>query len=164
MTETPVDWDPPDRDPLGQRPLLGQRPHGQRPHGQRHPWTETSPWTETPLDRDPLDRDIPGQRPPDRDPPDRDPPWTETEIPLVNRQTHVKTQPSQTSFACGNTLVLNSTSRASTKNNVVLWSQVLSELHRNEINSIETFLRCCWYLLSKWFRYIKYSYLPSKTF
>ena len=45
------------------------------------------PWTETPRQR------LPGQRPPDREPPDRD--------PTVDRQTPVKTLPSQTSFAGG---------------------------------------------------------------
>ena len=40
----------------------------------------------------------------DRDPPEWRPPWTETETPPVDRQTPVKTLPSQTSFAAGKNL------------------------------------------------------------
>ena len=97
----------PDRDPLDRDPL---------------PWTDSLPWTQTPspgqrlppLDRDPL--------PLDRDPIYRDPldratwaetPWTEITLdrdsppsldrdPPVDRQTPVKTLPSQTSFVGGN--------------------------------------------------------------
>ena len=78
------------------RPPLDRDPPGQRPQ-----------WTDTPLDRDPLDRDPPWTETPlDRDPLVRDPPWIETPPPTVDRQTPVKTLPSQTSFAGGKNSVL----------------------------------------------------------
>ena len=63
--------------------------------------------TETPLDRDPsLDKDPPTlNRDPsalDRDPLDRDPPGQRSPPPPVDRQTPVKTLPSQTSYVGGN--------------------------------------------------------------
>ena len=61
-------------------------PPDRDPPGQRPPWTETH-WTKNPLDREPLDRDPPGM---------------ETETTPVDRQTPVKTLPSETSFAGGN--------------------------------------------------------------
>ena len=90
-----------DSPPPGQRPALDrdppwtETPSHRDPPGQRPP-----PWTETPLDRHPpptgqtpphrtdtpLDRDPSGQRGRDRDRP-------------VDRQSPVKTLPSQTSFA-----------------------------------------------------------------
>ena len=71
---------------LTETPPLDRDPPGQRPPGQR-PFR-----AETPLDREP-----PGQRLPpplDREPPGKRPP--------ADRQTPVKTLPSQTSFAGGN--------------------------------------------------------------
>ena len=96
------------------------------PPGERHPLTET-PWIETlrqrrpgqrlpdrnPLDREPLDKDprtdtllcreSPGQRLPCTEtmPWGMKPPWTDWDPPAVERQTPVKTLPSQTSFAGG---------------------------------------------------------------
>ena len=91
----------PDRDPSGQRPLDGE-PLDRKP-------SDRDTIDSDPLVRDPLDRDPSGQSPPWTETPqtetprDRDPgetPWTET--PPVDRQTPVKTLPSQTSFAGGN--------------------------------------------------------------
>ena len=94
---------PPRQSPPGQRPPR-QRPPGQRPLDREPPDRDPldrdpldrDPLTETPLlDRDPPDRDLPTENPLDRDPHpvDRDPP--------VDRQTPVKTLPSQTSFPGG---------------------------------------------------------------
>ena len=64
----------------------------------RHPQTETSPGQ----------RPFPRQRPPVRTPPGQRSlgQTPQTEIPLVDRQTHVKTLPSQTLFAGGNEYIL----------------------------------------------------------
>ena len=78
-TETPSPGHRPP--PLDRDPLPLDRDRIYRDPLDRAPWTET-PWTEIPLDRD--SPSLPGQRPP------------------VDRQTPVKTLPSQTSFAGGN--------------------------------------------------------------
>ena len=91
-TESPGERLPLDRDPLDRYPQTGDI-LDRDPPGQRPPWTETpqteTPWTDTPLNRHPPDRDPSGQR--------QDPP--------VDRQTPVKTLPSQTSFVGGNNVI-----------------------------------------------------------
>ena len=81
----------------GQRPPGQNLPSTENPTADRnhHPCTETlTPWTDSPLQR-PLDRD-----PLERDPLDRDP--LDNNPPHVDRQTPVKTLPSQTLSAGGN--------------------------------------------------------------
>ena len=92
LTETPspLDRDPPwTKTTSGQRPPLDRDPQDRNPSEQRHPWTET-----------------PGQRPPGQRPL-RQRPSGQRPPPPVDRQTPVKTLPSQTSFTHGNNKNLN---------------------------------------------------------
>ena len=86
--------------------LLYRDPPGQRHPPDREPSDRDPPQRETLLDRDFPRTETPRQRPPETETPGQRPPPIEAPLgqrlrPPVDRQTPVKTQPSQTSFAGG---------------------------------------------------------------